>query len=275
MLESSAAGENRGASGLGPGSDGVAITLDRVHMAFEQRGAPLPVIRDLSLTIRQGEFVVILGPSGCGKSTLLRLIADILQPTSGVITVLGKTPAEARRERALGFVFQQPVLLPWLTAEENVRLPLRIGKWSQRHEPAASPADLLRLVGLEGFHRSRPAQLSGGMQQRVSIARALVSNPRILLMDEPFGALDAITRDRLNEELLRIWSAVRCTILFVTHSISEAVYLPNRVVVLSARPAVIRRAVEITLPYPRHPSMKDTPQFLEHSAALRTALEEE
>ncbi|MDR7419378.1 MAG: ABC transporter ATP-binding protein [Armatimonadota bacterium] len=275
MLESRAAQPERGARGLVHGSDGVAITLERVNMAFDQHGAPLHVISDLNLTVRQGEFVVLLGPSGCGKSTLLRLVADILQPTTGTITVLGKTPAEARRERALGFVFQQPVLLPWLTAEDNVGLPLRIGGWGQRHTPAATPAELLRLVGLEGFNRARPGQLSGGMQQRVSIARALVSNPRILLMDEPFGALDAITRDRLNEELLRIWSAVGCTIIFVTHSIAEAVYLPNRVVVLSPRPASIRRTVEITLPYPRLPAMKDTPQFLEHSAALRAALEEE
>ncbi|MDR7422579.1 MAG: ABC transporter ATP-binding protein [Armatimonadota bacterium] len=265
---------DRRAPGALAGDGGPAIVVDQVHMAFEQHGRPLHVLSDISLTVRQGEFIALLGPSGCGKSTLLRLVADILQPTRGAITVLGRTPAEARRERALGFVFQQPVLLPWLSAEENVALPLRIGGWGRRHAPAATPAELLQLVGLDGFNRARPAQLSGGMQQRVSIARALVSNPKILLMDEPFGALDAITRDRLNEELLRIWSAVRCTVLFVTHSITEAVYLPNRVVVLSPRPARIQRIVEIDLPYPRQPAMKDTPRFTEHTSALRAALEE-
>ncbi len=256
------------------GPDTPAVVIDNVSMAFEQQGAPLHVLRGIGLTVRQGEFVSILGPSGCGKSTLLRLIADILQPSGGQIAVLGRTPAEARQDRALGFVFQLPVLLPWLTAEENVALPLRIGNWGARHQVPTSPAALLQLVGLDGFNRARPAQLSGGMQQRVSIARALVSHPKILLMDEPFGALDAITRDRLNEELLRIWSTVGCTVLFVTHSIPEAVYLPNRVVVMSPRPAQIRRIVDINLPYPRRAQMKDTAEFTKYTAALRTTLEE-
>jgi NitT/TauT family transport system ATP-binding protein len=251
-----------------------AIDIRNVHMAFDQPAGVLHVLEDVSLSVRQGEFVAILGPSGCGKSTLLRLVADILQPTSGSLTVLGRTPAEARRDRALGFVFQQPVLLPWFTAHDNVSLPLRIGGWGQKHQAAAPPSDLLKLVGLEGFDRARPGQLSGGMQQRVSIARALVSNPQILLMDEPFGALDAITRDRLNEELLRIWNAVRCTVIFVTHSIPEAVYLPNRVVVMSPRPARIKQIVDVNLPYPRQAQMKDTPRFAEYTAALRASLEE-
>jgi NitT/TauT family transport system ATP-binding protein len=255
-------------------SDVPAIDIRNVHMSFAQPAGPLHVLEDISLTIRQGEFIAILGPSGCGKSTLLRLVSDILQPTGGTLTVLGRTPAEARRDRALGFVFQQPVLLPWFTAHDNVSLPLRIGGWGRKHQAAAPPSDLLKLVGLEGFDQARPGQLSGGMQQRVSIARALVSNPQVLLMDEPFGALDAITRDRLNEELLRIWSAVRCTVIFVTHSIPEAVYLPNRVVVMSPRPARITQVVDIDLPYPRQPQMKDTPRFTAYTAALRAALEE-
>jgi NitT/TauT family transport system ATP-binding protein len=251
-----------------------AIELDGVDMAFALRDREvLDVLRGISLTVGQGEFVSLLGPSGCGKSTLLRVIADILPPTGGRAAVLGVTPAEARRTRALGMVFQQPVLLPWLSAEENVALPLRIGRWGARHTPAAPPAELLRLVGLEGFDRSRPGQLSGGMQQRVAIARALVSDPKVLLMDEPFGALDAITRDRLNEELLRIWTQVRRTVVFVTHSIAEAVYLSMRVVVMSPRPATIRRVVEIDLPYPREPQMKDTPEFTRYTAELRAALE--
>jgi len=170
-------------------------------------------------------------------------------------------------------VFQQPVLLPWLSVEDNVRLPLRIGRWRQRHPSAMSPAALLALVGLQGFEHARPAQLSGGMQQRVAIARALVSDPPILLMDEPFGALDAITRDRLNEELLRIWTETRRTVIFVTHSIPEAVYLSTQVAVLSPRPARLRKLMEIDLPYPRQPHMRDTPEFTRFTAGLREALE--
>jgi len=251
-----------------------AVELDDVGMEFELADGVLEVLHGITLTVRQGEFVSLLGPSGCGKSTLLRLIADILRPTRGRSSVLGGSPAEARRNRALGFVFQQPVLLPWLTAEENVALPLRIGNWGLRHPPSLSPTALLQLVGLDRFTRARPEQLSGGMQQRVAIARALVSNPQVLLMDEPFGALDAITRDRLNEELLRIWSQVRRTIIFVTHSIAEAVYLSTRVVVMSPRPARIRRVVEIDLPSPRQHVMKDAPEFTRYTAALRAALEE-
>ncbi len=251
-----------------------AIDVRDVDMVFDQPSGALLVLDHVSLAVRQGEFVAILGPSGCGKSTFLRLVADILQPTSGTVTVLGRTPAEARRDRALGFVFQQPVLLPWMTAEENVNLPLRIGNWGATHKAAGLPADMLHLVGLDGFALARPGQLSGGMQQRVSIARALVSNPQVLLMDEPFGALDAITRDRLNEELLRIWTAVGCTVIFVTHSIPEAVYLPKRVVVMSPRPARIRAVVDIDLPYPRQPKMKDTPEFTRFTSTLRAALED-
>jgi len=242
-------------------------------MAFERDGEPLEVLRDITLTIGQGEFISLLGPSGCGKSTLLRLVADILAPTEGTIEIQGRRPDEARRSRALGMVFQQPVLLPWLSVEENVALPLRIGGWGRTHPSGPSTASLLALVGLQGFERMRPSQLSGGMQQRVAIARALVSDPPVLLMDEPFGALDAITRDRLNEELLRVWTETRRTILFVTHSIPEAVYLSSRVVVFSPRPAAIRRVVEIGLPYPREPRMRDTPEFVQFAAVLRETLE--
>jgi NitT/TauT family transport system ATP-binding protein len=250
-----------------------AIVVDSVSMAFERAGSPLHVLQEVSLTVRDGEFLSLLGPSGCGKSTLLRLIADILAPTHGTISVLGRSPARARRDRALGMVFQQPVLLPWLSVQDNIVLPLRIGRWGARHPDAPSPSTLLDLVGLQGFERARPAQLSGGMQQRVAIARALISDPPILLMDEPFGALDAITRDRLNEELLRIWTETRRTVVFVTHSIPEAVYLSTRVAVLSPRPAQIRALMEIDLPYPRQPQMRDTPRFTHFTAALRNALE--
>ncbi len=251
----------------------VSIALRGVSMTFDRGGEPLEVLRHVTLEIRRGEFVSLLGPSGCGKSTLLRAVADILSPTEGTIEVLGRSPGGGRRDRALGMVFQQPVLLPWLSVEDNVALPLRIGGWGKRHPSGPAPAALLALVGLQGFERVRPAQLSGGMQQRAAIARALVSDPPILLMDEPFGALDAITRDRLNEELLRIWTETRRTILFVTHSIPEAVYLSSRVVVLSPRPAEIRRVVEVGMGYPRHPRMRDTGEFTRVTAALREALE--
>ena len=250
-----------------------AIIVDGVSMAFEHGGAPLHVLQDVSLAVRDGEFLSLLGPSGCGKSTLLRLIADILAPTRGTIAVLGRSPAQARHDRALGMVFQQPVLLPWLTVADNVALPLRIGGWGARHPAAPSPRALLELVGLQGFEQARPAQLSGGMQQRVAIARALVNDSPILLMDEPFGALDAITRDRMNEELLRIWTETRRTVVFVTHSIPEAVYLSTRVAVLSPRPAQIRALMDIDLPFPRQPAMRDTPRFVQFTAALRSALE--
>ncbi len=250
------------------------IVLDGVRMVFERDGDPLEALEGITLSIPQGEFISLLGPSGCGKSTLLRLVADVLQPTDGTISIMGRSPAAARLDRALGMVFQQPVLLPWLSVEENVRLPLRIGRWGQSHPSAPSPASLLALVGLQGFEHARPAQLSGGMQQRVAIARALVSDPSILLMDEPFGALDAITRDRLNEELLRIWTETRRTVIFVTHSIPEAVYLSTRVAVFSPRPAQIRRLMAIELPYPRQPHMRDTPEFTRYTAELREALED-
>ncbi|HKV44082.1 MAG TPA: ABC transporter ATP-binding protein [bacterium] len=251
-----------------------AIVCDGLSMTFDQGDTPLSVLQEISLTVAEGEFLTLLGPSGCGKSTLLRLLADILAPTRGAITILGHSPNQARRDRALGMVFQQPVLLPWLSVEENIALPLRIGRWGARHPGGPDPASLVKLVGLEGFERSRPAQLSGGMQQRVAIARALVNDSPVLLMDEPFGALDAITRDRLNEELLRIWTETKRTVVFVTHSIPEAVYLSTRVAVFSPRPARIRRLIEIDLPFPRHPKMRDTPHFTQFAAALREALEQ-
>ncbi|HLW60119.1 MAG TPA: ABC transporter ATP-binding protein [bacterium] len=250
-----------------------AIVCDGLSMTFDHGDTSLHVLQEISLTVAEGEFLTLLGPSGCGKSTLLRLLADILAPTHGAITILGRSPNQARRDRALGMVFQQPVLLPWLSVEENIALPLRIGRWGARHPGGPDPAGLLRLVGLEGFERSRPTQLSGGMQQRVAIARALVNDSPVLLMDEPFGALDAITRDRLNEELLRIWTETKRTVVFVTHSIPEAVYLSTRVAVFSPRPARIRRLIEIDLPSPRHPKMRDTPRFTEFAATLREALE--
>jgi len=241
-------------------------------MEFPTPTGPLRALDDVSLRIRRGEFVSLIGPSGCGKSTLLRLITDVLHPTSGTIEVRSGPPARARLAREFGFVFQQPGLLLWRNALANVSLPLEVGGWGRRHTPPHRPEELLELVGLRGFERAYPRQLSGGMQQRVAIARALVTGPPILLMDEPFGALDEITRDHLNLELLRIWRATGTTILFVTHSIPEAVFLSGRVLVFSPRPGRIVEEIEVDLPLPREQAIKDAPEFSRSTAAVRRVL---
>jgi NitT/TauT family transport system ATP-binding protein len=239
-------------------------------MTFSTSSGPLRALDGVSLEIRTGEFVSLLGPSGCGKSTLLRLVADILPPTDGMISVAGEAPAIARRRRAFGFVFQDPTLLAWRDAEQNVLLPLEIASDTRNRRERAQR--LLELVGLGRFGGSYPWQLSGGMRQRVAIARALITEPTILLMDEPFGALDEITREYMNLELLRIWNATRTTILFVTHSSPEAVFLSDRVVVMGTSPGRVKLDLRIELPRPRDPAMKETVEFARHTGALRRAL---
>jgi NitT/TauT family transport system ATP-binding protein len=249
----------------------VDIACRDVSMVFSSVAGRVAALDGLTLDVAGGDFIALIGPSGCGKSTLLRLVADVLQPTGGTIEIRGGPPKRARLARELGFVFQHPGLLLWRSALENVALPLEVGGWGKRHAPPHRPEALLELVGLKGFEGAYPRQLSGGMQQRVSIARALVTGPPILLMDEPFGALDEITRDHLNGELLRIWQATGTTVLFVTHSIPEAVYLARRVVVFSSRPGRVREEFVIDLPT-RDPAVKDTPEFVRHTAAVRRAL---
>ncbi|MBV9174642.1 MAG: ABC transporter ATP-binding protein [Chloroflexi bacterium] len=239
-------------------------------MRFATPTGSVQALQDVSLTVRPREFVSLLGPSGCGKSTLLRLVSDVLAPTAGVIHVAGQSPEAARKARTFGFVFQDPTLLAWRSALKNVLLPLEVSGEQRGADHRA--AELLELVGLKGFESMYPWQLSGGMRQRVSIARALITQPQILLMDEPFGALDEITRERLNVELLRIWEATGTTILFVTHSSPEAVFLSNRVVVLTARPGRVKLDLPIELPRPRDPAMKDTVEFAHYTATLRRAL---
>ena len=237
---------------------------------FELEGRTFTALSDVSLGLKRGEFGAIIGPSGCGKSTLLRMAADIVQPTAGRITVDGRAPAELRARHKVGFVFQEPTLLPWRTVLDNVGLPIRIvGK---NFADAADPAELVRLVGLAGFEKARPQQLSGGMQQRVAIARALVLKPEILLLDEPFGALDEIIRQRMNLELLRIWSESRTTGLLVTHSIAEAAFMADRVFVMSTRPGRIMREIEIDLPRPREISMMRNAAFTDRVNFLRDLL---
>ena len=213
----------------------------------------------------------MIGPSGCGKTTLLRLIADLIEPTSGELRVAGKTPQEAREAREYGYVFQAPVLYEWRTVLKNVMLPLEIMRFPKA-ERVERAAHLLKLVGLQDFHKQYPFQLSGGMQQRVSIARALAFDPKLLLMDEPFGALDEITRESMNDELLRIWQETHKTVVFVTHSISEAVFLSSRIVVMTPRPGKIERIIDVDLPYPRDESVRGSRRFFELTSEVREAL---
>jgi len=219
-----------------------------------------------------GEFVTLIGPSGCGKSTLLRIIGGLLTPSAGRVEIGGQEPGQAQAAREIGFVFQDPALFPWRHVLANVRLPLQVDHLSQRTVP--EPQALLDLMGLREFSHYYPHQLSGGMQQRVALARALVFNPSLLLMDEPFGALDEITRSTLRYELLRIWDVTRKTALFVTHSIAEAIVLSDRVVVLSARPGRVRAVIDIGLPRPRREEMERSPEFLDYASRLRDLLKE-
>lgn len=233
---------------------------------------PLLALREVSLQIAAGEFVSLIGPSGCGKSTMLRLLSDLLKPTHGTIRIGGQTPAQIRRSRQVGFVFQDPALMPWRSTYKNVLLPLQVmGKADKRGRAKAH--EMIKLVGLELFESKRPNELSGGMRQRVSIARALTYSPQVLLMDEPFGALDQITRDEMNQELMRIWEADRTTLVFVTHSIAEAVYLSDRVIVLSPRPGMIAAMIDITLPRPRTAAIKAEPEFFDYETKVLRALE--
>jgi NitT/TauT family transport system ATP-binding protein len=240
-------------------------------VVYQTADAPVHALADIDLDIAEGEFVALIGPSGCGKTTLMRVIADLEKISAGSVLVNGVSPHEARLARAYGYVFQAPALFPWRTVLANVTLPLQIQGRSKTESQAIALEQLAR-VGLTGFEGKYPWQLSGGMQQRVSIARALSFEPRILMMDEPFGALDEITRDRLNEQLQQLWARERRTVVFVTHSIAEAVYLATRIVVMSPRPGRIVKVIESTLPNERHLGLRDTPEFVALAHAVREAL---
>ncbi|WP_151733613.1 ABC transporter ATP-binding protein ['Paenibacillus yunnanensis' Narsing Rao et al. 2020] len=248
------------------------IQLDNVEMRYRTEAADVLALHQVTLNIAKGEFVSLLGPSGCGKTTLLRLMADLLTPTGGNVTVAGKSAKEARLARKYGIVFQSPVLYDWRKVKHNITLPLEMMgvKKSVREEKAL---ELLELVGLQGFADKYPWQLSGGMQQRVAIARALSMEPEILLMDEPFSALDEFTRERLNEELLSVWSKVRSTIVFVTHSIPESIFLSDRVFVLSPHPGRLSAVVDIPLPRPRTSGMRNSQQFYDLVSRIRGSFE--
>ena len=247
------------------------IDIHALNMIYRGQNTETVALKDANLAVSEGEFISLIGPSGCGKTTLLRLIADLIQATSGEIIVAGKSPREARLAREYGYVFQAPALLEWRSVLKNVMLPLEIMDYSktERNERAAR---LLEMVGLKDFHKQYPWQLSGGMQQRVSIARALAFDPKLMLMDEPFGALDEITRETMNLELLRIWQETKKTIVFVTHSIPEAVFLSSRIVVMTPRPGKIERVIEVDLPYPRDTETQESQRFFELATEVRESL---
>ena len=242
-----------------------------VGLTFQTNDGPVHALKDVNLTINKGDFVSFIGPSGCGKTTFLRTIAALEHPTEGVLTVNGLAPDAARQARAYGYVFQAAGLYPWRTIAGNIKLPLEIMGFS-RAEQEERVARVLDLVELSGFGRKFPWQLSGGMQQRASIARALAFDAEILLMDEPFGALDEIVRDRLNEELLKLWARTQKTIGFVTHSIPEAVYLSTKIVVMSPRPGRITDVIESPLPRERPLDIRDSPEFIEIAHRVREGL---
>ncbi len=254
---------------------GAGIVLDSVGVTFGGEN-PVVALEDISLEIPAGEFLAIVGPSGCGKSTLLRIVSGLLEPTVGTVSVRGKTPEQARRDVEFGVVFQNPVLFPWLRALANVLLPEKIlGERNPTHGPHTEKLArlLLKDVGLAGFEGHYPAQMSGGMQSRVAIARALIYQASTLLMDEPFGALDEFTRDRLNLQLLDVWDKAQATVLFVTHSIQEAIFLADRVVVLSPRPGRIERVATVPFGRPRPLELRYKPAFGSLASQLRSLLE--
>ena len=247
------------------------VEAKALGLTFHTADGPVQALSSVDLTIGKGEFVSFIGPSGCGKTTLLRVIADLEKPTSGTISINGMTPEQARENRAYGYVFQASALLPWRTIERNVALPLEVMGVSKA-EQGERIRRTLELVNLSGFEKKYPWQLSGGMQQRASIARALAFDADLLLMDEPFGALDEIVRDHLNEQLLKLWARTDKTICFVTHSIPEAVYLSTRIVVMSPRPGRVTDVIESTLPRERPLDIRETPEFLAIAARVRDGL---
>ena len=247
------------------------IDIRNLSLVFETNDGPVHALSDIDLSIERGEFVSFIGPSGCGKTTLMRVVADLERPTAGSVSVNGKTPEQARLDRSYGYVFQAAALFPWRSIDDNIGLPLEIMGYSKAERKACIEKNLT-LVNLSGFGKKYPWQLSGGMQQRASIARALSFDPDMLLMDEPFGALDEIVRDHLNEQLLKLWAATQKTVIFVTHSIPEAVFLSTRIVVMSPRPGRIHEIIDCDLGPNRTLDIRDSEAFLQIAHRVREGL---
>lgn len=247
------------------------IQTKNLDLTFQTNDGPVDALKDINLDVDKGEFVSLIGPSGCGKTTLLRVIADLETPTGGSVTVNGQRPEQARLNRAYGYVFQAAALLPWRTIQGNIAVPLEV-MGLDKATRTKRIAEKLALVDLTGFERKFPWQLSGGMQQRASIARALACEPEMLLMDEPFGALDEIVRDHLNQQLLQLWAKTRKTVMFVTHSIPEAVFLSTKIVVMSPRPGRIHQIIDCDLGPERPLDIRETPRFLEIAHQVREGL---
>ena len=250
------------------------IKIENLSMKYPNKngGEPVTALKNVNLDIKQGEFISLLGPSGCGKTTLLRIIADLLQPTEGKITVRGETPRDIRLKKKYGVVFQNPVLYDWRTIRRNICMPMEL-MGMKKAERTKQVTKMLDLVGLQDFGKRYPYELSGGMQQRVGIARALAINPEIFLMDEPFSALDEFTREKLHVDLLEIWRKTNKTVIFVTHNISEAVFLSDRVVVLSPHPGRVSTVIDINLPRPRDMESKQTTEFYDYITKIRNSFE--
>jgi NitT/TauT family transport system ATP-binding protein len=275
MIDAAAAERFTAVSGaprpIATGDDVPAVAAQKLGLVFDTGDTPVVALKDIDLTIRRGEFVSLIGPSGCGKTTLMRVIADLVQPTTGLMRVNGTTAEAARHKRSYGYVFQAPALYPWRNVRRNVELPLEI-MGMNRAERQRRAREALATVGLDKFERKFPWQLSGGMQQRVSIARAMSFEPALLLMDEPFGALDEITRDNLNVHLLDLWNRTNLTVVFVTHSIPEAAFLSSKIVVMSPRPGRILEVIESNLPKHRTLDIRETPEFLAVAHRVREGL---
>lgn len=254
--------------------DNIEIKIEDLSMIYQDKngGQPVTALQNVNLEIKEGEFISLLGPSGCGKTTLLRIIADLLQPSIGKVTVRGQSPREVRLQKKYGIVFQNPVLYDWRTVRRNVCMPMEL-LGMKKPDRTSRVTEMLDLVGLSEFGKHYPYELSGGMQQRVGIARALAINPEILLMDEPFSALDEFTREKLHEDLLNIWNKTNKTIVFVTHNISEAVFLSDRVVVLSPHPGRVSAVIDIDIPRPRNMESKQSKQFYDYITKIRNSFE--
>lgn len=250
-------------------ADGISVS--EMSMTFGKEPTAVQALDRVSFHVPKGGFTALIGPSGCGKSTILRLLADLLQPTAGRVAISGHGPSVLRKQRRIGFVFQEHALLPWRSVVDNIRLPLQLSGRAER-DLATTVSDLISLVGLEGFEHSRPSELSGGMRQRVSIARAITLSPEVLLLDEPFGALDEITRQTLNIELLRILSETGTTAVLVTHSLNEATLLADEVIVLSPRPGRVEARIAVPLERPRTLAMMKSPEFFHTENLIREAL---